>query len=641
VNEAATTWALVVGIDAYADPAIQDLDGAVADAVAFSDWLQRIGVPEDQILLHAVPGRRSRRLLKGRTFADTDPASIDASIVRLEKVPDGTRLFVYLAGHGVYEPTAQRLFLLDKFTVDTPINLGLEKHVARFLAMRFARQFLFVDGCQNLPYSPNERQAIEGQMYGGRTGFTARPGNVLIGCYAASQGELASELDGHGVFTRRLLEAIDPESPFEDAIVLDFSNGERRLDLRKVVTGYVKRSVQEDVAGRSPQTPNLEAEAGETEDVAALYTFRDESPPGRVTVTIKPKTAQSAVERLRVSVLDHGLWNYAEPQPPARKVGVPFEVRIPAGCRAAAYCVLQKGAVWAGTVERLFTIHDETALEFALERARPAGASQEMEVRTVDEAGSTVANQFSYAEVAGAGLAVPAYGGSVAPSVRFQHREIGPVFVTSGGSARGLGALIASRRFAADWAKVLLDATPEDVGVATIATARPAEALRPRLRVALPRGGAKALAGPIADRKLLWVGYPEAAPVTPLYETPVGAGPEGARSLEALKADPIIEVEPGHVLVRLDLPWGSWSKTVSATPADVTEVELPSSVGKPPLRVRLARELGRDGSYLLAANGREPVVTLRDGLWEGERPSSGRSGHEWRSGRSPRRVLAG
>jgi len=617
VNDAATTWALVVGIDSYADPNVKDLEGAVADAVAFVDWLRRLGVPETQILLHASPTKRSRRLLKGRSAVEASAPAIDASIVRLESIGGGSRLLVYLAGHGLYEPTAGRLFLFPEFTENTPLNMGLDLYVPRFLQMPFPRQFLFVDGCQNLPYSESARQRIAGQMYGGRVGFTAKPGNVLVGCYAASLGELAEEVDGHGVFTRRLLEGMDLEHPFKDAVVLDFSTGQRSLDLRKVVTGYVVPYVQADVRGSSPQTPNIQSESGETEDVLRLYSFRDEAPAGKVTVAIQPKAAESAVELLRISVDGYSLWSFWQPRPPAKKLGVPFEVRVPVGSSAAAHCVLQNGAEWAGTLEHRFNVADETPLTFDLHPARPTAGAQQLDVRTIDATGGTVSHQFSYDDLARTtGLTEDVADlGARAGGASFNRREIGPILTMSGGGAKAIDALVASRRLASDWAQAILHATPEHVGVATSATANAAEAFRPRLTVTLPTGGATALAGPIAGRDLVWIGYPEDAPTDPLYESSVGEGPPGARSLASLEAEPFVDVEPGHVLVRLDLPWGSWSQTVSAPPAGATEVKVPSSVGRPPLRVRLFKELQREGSYVLGPAGRPPAIKLRDGLW--------------------------
>jgi hypothetical protein len=205
--------------------------------------------------------------------------------------------------------------------------------------------------------------------------------------------------------------------------------------------------------------------------------------------------------------------------------------------------------------------------------------------------------------------------GARAGGASFGRREIGPILTMSGGGAGAIDALVASRRLAADWAQAILHATPEHVGVATSATANAAEAFRPRLSVTLPAGGATALAGPIAGRDLVWIGYPEDAPTDPLYESSVGEGPPGARSLVSLEAEPFVDVEPGHILVRLDLPWGSWSETVSAAPAGATEVSVPSTVGRPPLRVRLFKELQREGSYVLGPAGRPPAIKVRDGLW--------------------------
>jgi hypothetical protein len=615
VNKAAKTWAIVVGIDAYTDPKVPDLQGAVADAVAFRDWLVALGVPKRQIRQHAAPTDRSRALLAGSRWLDVTPQRIDDSIVRLEQVTDGERLIVYLAGHGLFEPEAGRLFLLPDFSESSPWNMGLDKYVKRFLAMRFSRQFLFVDGCQNLPYSQSARQKIDGQMFAGRTGFAYREGNLLVGAYAAALGQRAKEIGGRGVFTKYLLEGLDLESPSSRAVVLDFSSGERWLDLRKLVTGYVRPFVESAV--RDPQTPNVKVEPTETDEACPFFTFRDPT-PGKITVTISPSAAVPVVQLISIAVRGQPLWSYSQPVEPAVQVDVPFELRVPLGQTVDAYCVLREGAQWDGTVDRRFEVVAHTPLKFELYDARGSTAPPSVEVRTVSSGGDVLANQFEYDDVAhAAGFTEEVRDEAlVAPGVRLEHHETGPVFRLQ--TKRGVAAVpaVLLRTLSSRRGNAILDATDPGVGIATFATGLLPLAVRPKIQVRLPRGGAPALAGQLAERKLLWIGPPENAPTEPLYESAVGEGPEGARSLASLEKNSIVDVEPGHVLVRLDLPWGTWTKTVSASDTGSAIVSLPNSVGKPPLRVRLREELGRRGDTYLFGVGRPlDKPELRNGLW--------------------------
>src|SRR5512144_3114631 len=108
------SWALVVGIDQYNDAIVPPLDGAVADAVAAVQWLRGIGVPDAQILLHAVPRGPSVAAVAALNLPKaSNDASFDAIDASLATLGDNTgeRLFVFLAGHAVYEPSAGRLFL--------------------------------------------------------------------------------------------------------------------------------------------------------------------------------------------------------------------------------------------------------------------------------------------------------------------------------------------------------------------------------------------------------------------------------------------------------------------------------------------------------------------------------------------------
>ena len=614
MNAASKTWALVVGIDRYEDPAVKPLSGAVADAVAFADWLRALGVPDRQVILHAAPTRASRQRLKGRKPAPATDREIQKSVARLEKVKTGERLIVYLAGHGLYEPSARRLFLLEEFTQAYPANMAIELYINRFLSMGFKRQFLFLDGCQNLPYSPTERQRIQPAMFA--TGFTPQAENFLVACFAASQEQLAREVDGHGLFTRSLLEGIDFTKAPQEAVGLDFETGQRFLDVKKLVTEYVRPIVQ--ATAPTPQTPIAQMYPGETTALWPFYTFRDDEQAGCLTLDVAPSAAAGQVERVAISVAQQQLWSCSRPRPPSKKLDLPFEVRVPVGMKVTASCVLQRGSSWTGETEHLVPIAPDTPVTFNLQPPPPHSELPGVLLKTVQIGGAEVLDRFSYDDVAAnLGVRPVKSGRTIAPGVMFYHHESGPAFELLRPSSE---AAVVSRRLAADWARAIVDVTPEDVGVSTTLIGSPAAGTRPRLRFRFAKGGAEALAGPVAIRNLVWIGRPENAPLEALYEAAVGQAPAGSHSLAALEEEPDVEVEPGHAQVRVDLPWGSWATTIEAVPASSQDVRLPSTVGQPPLRVRLAGEPRRRGSFIFGAKGRAPVITLRNGI-SGQRSS--------------------
>ena len=174
-------------------------------------WLLALGVPAEQILLHASPTEASEQPLKDLLtemqrpsyLAATEPA-IWASVDQLRN-GSGSRLFVFLAGHGLYDPETRRMFLTQEAGVAGAwVNLGLDEYLELFLSMDYPTQFVFLDGCQNYPYADSTRPTVKAAMHAGVTGYTARPGNRLAVCYAASQDQRAAEIEGRGAFLRRL-----------------------------------------------------------------------------------------------------------------------------------------------------------------------------------------------------------------------------------------------------------------------------------------------------------------------------------------------------------------------------------------------------------------------------------------------------
>ncbi|HSN86939.1 MAG TPA: hypothetical protein VL025_09285, partial [Thermoanaerobaculia bacterium] len=647
-TEAQTTWALIVGIDLYDDKSIPELQGAVADALAAYRWLRRLDVPDQQILIHASPSQAVRADLD-KIRPGCPPArstDIDDSLIRLEEEA-GSRLFVFLFGHGIFEPTSRRLFLTQEFKQKQPMNMGLDLFIPRFLEMPFARQFLFMDGCQNLPYSQTERQKIAGSMFGGRTGFNPRPGNGLVACYAASKDQLALEVGGRGLFSRHLFEALDPGNPLAEAVDLDFATGIRTVDLRKVFFEHVQKKVRDEAWNQSPrmdQEPEIEPHGtARAEETHPVFRLSDER-TAAIQVRIDPPAAAAHIRRVRIFAEEPPQWDLRVPRLEGGPLSLPVTSRFPLGLRVTAQCSVRSGGLWKPDPPRYdFEVEEDKTLTFQMRddsregpdrslgsgtRSAPepepdrkpagsySGAAEDGEeilrVRTRSTRGATIANTFSYEDVAQSlGLPgdSPAWRSEIADGVWMEHHETGPDFVVERGRRES------GHRLAKGWAQAIQRMTPPEVVVSFEAPASSEEG--PVLRLELPPGGAKSLAGFVTGRSVVWMGHPGDEPREPLWRqlTTAGKRKPGLRlSLDDLERKPERLVEPGPTRVRLDLPWGSWASLVRVPESGEAMITLPATVGTPPLRVVLAPEAGRRETLILGAEAEAPVARLRRGL---------------------------
>lgn len=647
MNEAGTTWALVVGIDQYDDPGVRPLKGAVADALAAVSWLRRLGVPDEQILLHASPSSENRPALE--SVRPRCPAAnsydIDKSIVRLEKVSGGSRLFVFLMGHGLYEATSGPLFLTQDFTQSSAANMGIMLYVQRFLAMGFRRQFLFLDGCQNLPYSQSERQKITGAMYGGRTGFTPKPGNTLVACYAAAQDQLANEVGGKGLFSRYLFDGLNVFRPLAEhscpeVVDLDFEAGIMTLDLSKLIYRYVQPSVQSEASqqpGAPVQTPQLLPHGFAGSERHPVIRLPD---PKTVAMEflLDPTAAVKDIRELQIMLQAPYSGTLRLPAHAKPQIAFPVVRRLPSGAQGMAVCSVRPGASWnlakayhvfegTGDLRLTFRLWPATSAEVLRPTAtrggsasggdHELGAAAEYELpdvtlstaavvklRTVSADGLVMSDMFDY-NVAARQIGLPGNPGEgeeIAPGVSIFHHETGPDLQILE------WAVPAGRRAVRDWTKAIQDCTPPEIGV--LAVVPPELKLDATLRVIVPPGGAGALAGVLAALPSVWIGPPDQLPSGETWRK----DDEGILSLRDLEAKEKegITVDPGPLLFRLDLPWGSWTRTVWVPPAGDAELKLPEVIGTPPLRVALRCEL-EWGETLILGSAQEKESEVLDG----------------------------
>ncbi len=595
MHEAATTWALVVGIDVYDSDAVRPLQGPVADACETVAWLRKLGVPDGQILLHASPGAHARPALDalGIPYLDGREPTIWGSIATLRGVTTGTRLFVYLFGHGLYDPESGRLFLTQEAGVgDAYANLGIDLYTKLLLSTGFRNQYLVMDGCLNYPYDDGRRPTVVAAMHSGVAGFTPKPENALVACFAASQDQRAAEIEGRGAFARRFLAAADPDTPMTDAVDYDFVTGQRRFDVGRAMAHLIP-VVSGDAAGLAPavaQTPQVFrwGRAG-SETTAPMFTF-PATGTRKVRFALDPGEATGSVRRLRVAIDDPPYWEFSRPSAQG-EVELPVDLMLPDGAAAQAECRLAPDGVWADPDRAIFVADDERTVTLSaatrqgVPLSTPTGSmgagmgdligagsgSLEFRVELRDEGGSP-AWEFLDASYAAAAVAT---GSSYAdhvfvgpPGVEVTPHESGPV-VTVASHAMDEGIAFVDRLVGA-----MRTVTPagHDLRVVT-----PGDAPTSVLRFQLA-GSAADLAGFLVDEKLVTLSRPG------------GGEPIAELSAGAIAANPAIAVEPGAVEVTIDLPWGSWVQTVRVPTVGEAVIDLPGHVGVPPLRNRYAAD---------------------------------------------------
>lgn len=617
MNDADRTWALVVGIDRYDLEGLKKLEGAAADAVAAVTWLRALGVPDDNIFVHASPSKASRKKLDDLKLSRPDRGATEdeiwSSVHALSQVTNGKRLFVFLSGHGLYEPAGKRLFLTQDFGVADmwARNWGLDRYCDYFLSMAFEHQFLFMDGCQNFPYPETARTKIS-PGFPGPTDTTPKASNSLVACFAGGIGQRAAEIGRRGAFMRPLLEAMDPKAPLRRAVHFDFDTGGMTLDLNRLF-GYLASTVQEDAAAQQPpltQVPQAEPKsAAPATGPWPVFRF-EEVTTRKIELDVQPQDAARDVEELRVFCRDRD-WILLLPR--GRTLKVPWPAHLPSGQPATAACSVKPGTGWQPLQAEREILEEDTVVKFDLAppfppppppgAPAPAGPPPSppvvFSVKTTKRDGEWVpAMEPLYGRISRRlRLPKPKWGASIRPGVRMYISEDGPEFVTSPAKAPSVALL------AGQWADLARKLTSQDVAVSTTISA-PTWPSPPNLVVQLPATGAAAMAGVLAEHEVMSVGPP-------------GAPEKAARrmSLADLQALPGLQVPPGPVEVRLTLPWGSWSTVVAVPTSGQATVDLPETVGQPPLRVQLREELHGEGFRILGVSGDRPTGSLRAGLF--------------------------
>lgn len=574
MSESAATWALVVGIDAYANPEDwKPLVGAVNDALAAVEWLRALGVPDDQILLCTGPAAGTSPAPAPPNWSQPNrPATVEGiwSALKVLRANRGERLFVFLSGHGVrgFDSVDTRLFIAQDADVDDVKNLGLRWYADFLRSLDYGRQYLFLDGCQTpvatAADAPPFRAGYQSQL---RT-VVADASVAQVLCTATKPGEEASEDLGtrRGLFFRRLFEVLDPHAPPPAIVSLDPETGVPFLDLAKAMTIVGPAvSADADKLGGS-QVPTIEG------DVAAGLRILD-CPVADGTVELKisvvPPAGADAVATITLGSPAARRWNQTLPIPPATE----HTVRVPIGWKISAL------ATMSDDVHRIEPrLHEwpaltaDTEFVFRIETGPPGTAR----IVAADEAGAaqTIRLPSDAAEAIASHLPAMPHAGAPRYYVMGEAGELitDDLQLPTTAFGRQLGDLTARRR-GWDTARLLLDVVDRH----TASNIHPrlegvtAADIDATLTFDLTEAHAHALAGPLLDIASVEV--------------------QGLQHrLSALAAQPSVTVDPGQVTIDLRLPWGEHHVVHSAAPGEHLDIALPAHVGRPPLRVGLLAE---------------------------------------------------
>ncbi len=272
----AKRWALVIGVDQYADPQISPLKGAANDAHALTDALIRYaGFPQDQVILLATDQpveRQPTRLNILRRLSNL------ASLV-----PKDGLLLISFAGHGV-ERNGQAYLVPSDAQLSEDVSFLEESAVSvsrmhdRIRATGVAQVVILLDACRNDPGGRADAPNPLTQAYVKGFNFDVRNREVqaFATLYATAVGQRAYEYTEkrQGYFTWTIVEGLKGGAANE--------KGEVTLaQLIKYVQENVPKRVAIDLGAGKQQRPFSQMEGYKAEDLVIAVG----GPPGSTTST--------------------------------------------------------------------------------------------------------------------------------------------------------------------------------------------------------------------------------------------------------------------------------------------------------------------------------------------------------------------
>jgi hypothetical protein len=269
-----SNWAIVIGIDQYWNPKAC-LKGAVADALAFGEWLVQQGEVPKRNLYYLLGPDDERKIPPGldsvRPTSDKFVETIDQ--LSLKSGLEGERFYFYYSGHGLscrQDGRDEQALVPEDFTDRlTTKSFSLRSLRDYFAVTQFRDQFFFIDACRNIPWQGEFRIGEWPRPVSRNPGLPA-PQQIVF--FATSPGVQAKEIgeagNERGAFTDALLKGLKGQAQAWDDGLHQYAvrvNG-LFIFIRETVTTS-RLLVQDKVARKLIQIPGFETEHGEQPDI--------------------------------------------------------------------------------------------------------------------------------------------------------------------------------------------------------------------------------------------------------------------------------------------------------------------------------------------------------------------------------------
>jgi hypothetical protein len=255
-------WALVVGVDKYADPQVSPLRGAANDARILAETLVRYaGFPSDQVILLATDQpseRQPTRVNLLRRLSNLAAA-----------VPKDGLLLISFSGHGMERgghafllPSDAQISDQISFLEDTAINVSRMRELIR--ATGVGQVMVLLDACRNDPGgradAPNP--LTEAYVNGFNFDIRNREVQAFATIYATGVGQRAYEYTEkkQGYFTWAIVEALKGAA----------ANGSGEVTLSELVRfvqDAVPKRIAIDLGGGKQQRPFATIEGYKAEEL--------------------------------------------------------------------------------------------------------------------------------------------------------------------------------------------------------------------------------------------------------------------------------------------------------------------------------------------------------------------------------------
>ncbi len=277
-------YAVVVGINRY--PGLSDLTGARADAEAFATWLEDPaggGLPaknvtrvmataQEEATFGDPGGARPVREQIEDALADAATA-VRAAVKADPGVWDETRLYVYVAGHGLAPSGGEGALYLANAREDASRHLELAEYRKWCTRCAYFHEVVFFADCCRTRDSTT--RVLAPTLTDCDAPFDNRPTTWVVG-FGSGLGDPTYEDHARGYFTRALIEGLTNAKPDETGAVT-----------AATLAPYVKTTVAEETKKkRYPQTAELYG------DLGARVVFRTQPPAApavrQVTISFPP-----------------------------------------------------------------------------------------------------------------------------------------------------------------------------------------------------------------------------------------------------------------------------------------------------------------------------------------------------------------